>query len=153
VATDPDELIIDLTNATTTLHPEVPPWIEGEPNDIYQLFSSGSLEKAADLVRRGRLQEFKDGWWQVTGSELYTVQVIDNPYGGVPWTLCSCPNGTNRASRPTCYHCAAVLMKVLKEGPAEECSDCHVNYEDIEKCPNIKIECVDCCGCPEHSTQ
>lgn len=108
-----DELIVDLTNATTELYPDLPPWAELEANDFYELFSAGSIDKARQLIKDKRVEEFKEDWWTVRGSEAYTVQIIPNPYNGVPWTTCTCPNGQNRSSRPTCYHSAAVLMRVL----------------------------------------
>lgn len=107
-----NEIEIDLTNIGE--FPELPPWAENESKDFYTLFSEGSVEKASELIARERLEEYAPGKWQVKGSEIYSVEVIDNPYNGVPWSTCTCPNGQNRASRPTCYHSAAVLMKVLK---------------------------------------
>jgi len=39
-------------------------------------------------------------------------------------------------------------IKHLLEFPP--CSSCGSEHMDTEMCPNIKSECTDCCGCPDH---
>lgn len=36
----------------------------------------------------------------------------------------------------------------LREFPP--CTSCGSEFMDTEMCPNIKSECTDCCGCPDH---
>lgn len=85
-------------------------WANKEFKDLY---TPEVLWKARQLVEQGKLEELKDGRWLVQGSTEYLVGFVDIEDLDVPWPTCTCPNGTNRANRPTCYHSAAVLMKVL----------------------------------------
>ncbi len=52
----------------------------------------------------------REGLYNVEGSELYVCSIIEIEDSKTPGVTCNCPNGSNRAGRPTCYHSASVLM-------------------------------------------
>lgn len=116
---DNDDIEIDLTNVPDRyaehLRPdpdeiEIPPYWESE-KDIDELYSSESLGKAFKLVRSSKVESAgRPGLYQVHGSELYVCTVIELEGSKTPGITCTCPNGSNRSGRPTCYHTAAVLM-------------------------------------------
>lgn len=116
---DNDEVEVDLTNVPDRyaehLAPdfgdfEVPPYWEAD-KDIHELYSRESLDKAFKLVRNGKVEDAgRPGLYQVHGSELYVCVIVEIDDSRVPGVTCTCPNGSNRSGRPTCYHSAAVLM-------------------------------------------
>jgi hypothetical protein len=123
---DDDDIILDLTNfefkQQQRLYKQtaVQDAAEGgldlswANKNFEDLYTPEVLWKARRLVEEDKLEELKDGRWLVEGSTEYLVGFVDIDDLKVPWPTCTCPNGTNRANRPTCYHSAAVLMKVLQ---------------------------------------
>lgn len=94
---DPDEI-------------ELPVFWEGD-KEIHQLYSRESLDKAFKLIKGKRVESAgRPGLYQVHGSELYVCTIIEMEDWATPGITCTCPNGSNRSGRPTCYHSAAVLM-------------------------------------------
>jgi uncharacterized Zn finger protein len=100
------------------------------------MFSANVLSKGSALERKGGLhpvEEDPDGrTFHVTGSggNTYTVQVVeffdeDFTVGELdharmlPWITCTCPNGMNK-SHPTCYHSAALMLKIMREQDEQE---------------------------------
>jgi len=81
--------------------------------EFTELYTPPVLWKARQLVEQGKLHQLADGRWLVEGSTEYLVGFVDIDDLKVPWPTCTCPNGTNRTNRPTCYHSAAVLMKLM----------------------------------------
>lgn len=97
LAPDPDEI-------------EVPPYWESE-KEIHELYSRDSLDKAFKLVKAKRvIPTGREGLYNVEGSDLYVCTIIELEDSKTPGITCTCPNGSNRSGRPTCYHSAAVLM-------------------------------------------
>jgi hypothetical protein len=88
------------------------PWAdEASYEDLY---SVESIWKARLLNEGGYVEKVSDALYTVAGSQQYAVHILE---GGadqpVPWATCSCPNGQARGGRPSCYHTAAVLAKIL----------------------------------------
>lgn len=90
---------------------ELPVWHE-TVSDMDELYSIESLTKAIDLVRGEKITqvEGREDLYEVMGSDLYVCHVIELEDSKVPGITCTCPNGSNRSGRPTCYHSAAVLL-------------------------------------------
>lgn len=90
---------------------DLPDWFETK-KDLSELYAEASLTKALKLVRNGRVKPAgRPGLYDVSGSEPYVCNVIEfGDSDSVPGITCTCPNGSNRSGRPTCYHSAAVLM-------------------------------------------
>lgn len=106
LANDPDEI-------------EVPPYWESE-KELHELYSGESLGKAFKLVKAKRvIPTGREGLYNVEGSELYVCNVIEIEDSVVPGVTCTCPNGSNRSGRPTCYHSAATLLVHMKLDPDE----------------------------------
>lgn len=80
------------------------------------LYSDKVLEKAEELVDGDALARddvYDTVWWVEGASRVYRVQVVEgSDDDGLPFVLCDCPNGARKGGRPTCYHSAAVLMKI-----------------------------------------
>jgi hypothetical protein len=80
------------------------------------LYSPESIWKAKLLIQSEAIEKIRETTYTVAGSKPYVVQILD---GGadqpVPWATCSCPNGTARGGRPSCYHTAAVLATILEK--------------------------------------
>lgn len=93
---------------------DIPVWHETE-EEIYDLYSHDSLVKALKLIKGGKVvrADGRPELFNITGSDFYVARVIELGDGQVPGVTCSCPNGSNRAGRPTCYHSAAALVKFL----------------------------------------
>lgn len=116
---DNDEIEIDFTNVPDRYGEhlrndpdeiEVPPYWESE-KEIYELYSRDSLDKAFKLVKANRVQSAgRPGLYEVSGSELYVCCIVELEDSKVPGVTCTCPNGSNRSGRPTCYHSAATLL-------------------------------------------
>lgn len=103
---------------------EIPAWFETDEK-LVDLYAEASMKKALSLALRGKVTLVREPYlYDVEGSELYTCNVIEfEGSDSVPGITCTCPNGSNRSGRPTCYHSAAVLlvhMKVDLEEFAEE---------------------------------
>jgi uncharacterized Zn finger protein len=125
-----DEFVIDLSNfegrhaaayaealgeTDTSWNEDVEvdqPW--DDDRDFDSLYSPESIWKARLLIQDGYVEKIADGKYTVSGSQQYLVHLLE---GGadqpVPWATCSCPNGTARGGRPSCYHTAAVLAEVI----------------------------------------
>lgn len=90
---------------------ELPIWHQSD-EDMDELYSVESLTKAVDLVRGEKVKPMlgREGIYEVVGSDLYVCHIIELEGSKVPGITCTCPNGQNRAGRPTCYHSAAVLL-------------------------------------------
>lgn len=98
---------------------EVPPFWEAD-KEIHELYSPDSLDKAFKLIRNNKVKDAgRPGLYQVEGSDLYVCAIVEIPDSKVPGVTCTCPNGSNRTGRPTCYHSAAVLMVHTDTSPGD----------------------------------
>lgn len=90
----------------------LPEW-HGSDDDFEETFSAESLWKGRMLVLRNKIKQVegaREGLFEVQGSELYVTNVVSLQGSVLPGVTCTCPNGSSRAGRPTCYHAAAALM-------------------------------------------
>lgn len=88
-----------------------PAW--DDERDFEDLYSAETLWKARLLLESKRVEEINPRQYSVEGSQPYVVDVMPDAGMPVPWAVCSCPNGTARGGRPSCYHTAAVLALLL----------------------------------------
>lgn len=97
-------------------------------------FSDAVLEKAKALSDEQVTPDdsYPDIWWvEASGGErYYRVQTDFNPVSRtISWVTCTCPHGLNAgAGETTCYHAAAVLIR-LRDHP---CSDEDAGRESID---------------------
>lgn len=93
---------------------DIPVWHETE-DELYDLYSRDSLVKGLKLIKAKRVNrvEGRPELYNISGSDLYVARIIELGEGQVPGVTCTCPNGSNRSGRPTCYHSAAALVKHL----------------------------------------
>lgn len=93
---------------------DIPIWHETE-DELYDLYSHESIVKGLKLIKAGKVTrvEGRPDLYNISGSDLYVARIIELGEGQVPGVTCSCPNGSNRSGRPTCYHSAAALVKHL----------------------------------------
>lgn len=93
---------------------EVPVWHETEA-DLMDLYSYESVLKALKLVKNHKVLrvEGRPDLFNIHGSDLYVARIIELGEESTPGVTCTCPNGANRAGRPTCYHSLAALIGFL----------------------------------------
>lgn len=125
---DNDEIEVDFSNVPDRYEEhlksdpddfEVPPFWEADKH-IHELYSKESLDKAFKLVRNGKVKNAgRPELFEVQGSELYVCAVIPLEDSVTPGITCTCPNGSNRSGRPTCYHSAAALMVYTDTDPGD----------------------------------
>jgi uncharacterized Zn finger protein len=80
-------------------------------------FSAAVLEKAKKLSDELVKQDEKYPliWW-VTGSGLNMYRVQIGMEGRViHYATCTCPHGLNASGESSCYHVAAVLMRLREQ--------------------------------------
>ena len=93
---------------------EVPVWHETEA-DLMDLYSYDSVLKALKLIKGKKVMRVEDrpDLFNISGSTLYVARIIELGEESTPGVTCTCPNGANRAGRPTCYHSLAALIGFL----------------------------------------
>jgi uncharacterized Zn finger protein len=87
------------------------PWDDRQ--DYGDLYSAESIWKGKLLIDSGKVEKINDKHYVVSGSQSYTVNILPSEGMRVPWAVCTCPNGSARGGRPSCYHTAAALALVL----------------------------------------
>lgn len=90
---------------------DVPSWLDTDA-DLDELYSHESLVKAVKLIKNNKIRDAgRAGLFDVHGSDLYVCNIVElEGSTGLPAVTCTCPNGSHRAGRPTCYHSAAAIM-------------------------------------------
>jgi hypothetical protein len=93
---------------------EVPVWHETGA-DLLDLYSYESVLKALKLIRDKKVWrvEGRPDLFNVQGSQMYVARIIDLGEESTPGVTCTCPNGANRAGRPTCFHSLGALIGFL----------------------------------------
>jgi len=93
---------------------EVPVWHETEA-DLMDLYSYESVLKALKLLKGKKVWrvEGRPDLFNVEGSQMYVARIIELGEESTPGVTCTCPNGANRAGRPTCFHSLAALIGFL----------------------------------------
>jgi hypothetical protein len=91
-------------------------------------FSDTVLAKAKALSDEKVMpdDDYPDIWWveASSGDQFYRVQSDYDPgTRTLSWVTCTCPHGLNAgAGETTCYHAAAVLMR-LRDNPIDQEGD------------------------------
>lgn len=101
-------------DAETEDYVEVPAWHETEA-ELMDLYSYDSVLKALKLLKDKKVLkvEGRPDLFNILGSTMYVVRIIDLGEGSTPGVTCTCPNGSNRSGRPTCYHSLSALIGCL----------------------------------------